>query len=87
MAKNIAFRIKVEVVETDEEVSVDRHPQEDAEGVFSLVLADTDLLAISALDRAVLDTGYPAFREALSGHFAAVGKKNCSSKRNSTSLS
>jgi hypothetical protein len=38
MAKNLKLRIKVEFVETEEDVSSDRHPEEQADGSFSLVL-------------------------------------------------
>ena len=51
MAKNIAFRIKVEMVETEAEPSSNRRPHEQADGAFSLVLPHADELSISALDR------------------------------------
>ena len=57
MAKNLAFRIKVELVETDAEPSTERCPEEDAVGYFSLVLPESEELNISALDRAALDVG------------------------------
>lgn len=80
MAKQIAFRIKVEIVETDATPSADRCPQEEADGSFSLVLPATDEVNISALDRAALDVSFPALREALSRHLAQAGKKNLSAK-------
>ena len=76
MAKNIAFRIKVEIVETEVEPSSGRCPQEQADGTFSLVLPEADELNISALDRAALEVSFPALREALSRHLAQAGKKN-----------
>ena len=75
MAKNIAFRIKVEIVETEVEPSSDRCPREQADGTFSLVLPEADELNISALDRAALEVSFPALREALSRHLAQAGKK------------
>jgi hypothetical protein len=75
MAKNIAFRIKVEIVETELEPSSDRHPQEEADGSFRLVLPEADELNISALDRAALDVSFPALREALSRYLTEAGKK------------
>jgi hypothetical protein len=80
MAKQIAFRIKVEIVETEAAPSADRHPQEEADGTFSLVLPDTDELNISALDRTALDVSFPALRQALSKHLAQAGKKNSRAK-------
>ena len=66
MAKNIAFSIKVEIVETEAEPSSDRCPHEQVDGTFSLVLPEANELNISALDRAALDVSFPARREALS---------------------
>lgn len=80
MAKNLKLRIKVEFVETEEDPSVDRHPEEQCDGSFSLVLPEADELNISALDRAALDVSFPALREALSGHLAQAGKKNSNGK-------
>lgn len=80
MAKNLRLRIKVEFVETAAEPSVDRDPQEQADGSFSLVLPGTEELNISALDRAALDVSFPARREALSRHLAAAGKKSSKGK-------
>jgi hypothetical protein len=76
MAKNLRLRINVELVETEAEASVDRHPQEQADGSFSLILPEGDELNLSALDRAALDVSFPALREALSRHLAAAGKKS-----------
>ena len=81
MAKNIAFRIKVEIIETEAEPSSNRRPHEQADGAFSLVLPEADELNISALDRAALDVSFPALREALSQHLAQAGKKNFNAKR------
>jgi hypothetical protein len=80
MGKNLRLRIKVELVETEAEPSSDRHPEEQADGSFSLVLAESEELNISALDRAALDVSFPALREALSRHLAEAGKKNSASK-------
>jgi hypothetical protein len=80
MARNLKLRIKVEFVETEEDASSDRHPEEQSDGSFSLVLPEADELNISALDRAALDVSFPALREALSRHLAEVGKKNSSGK-------
>jgi len=80
MVKNIKLRIKVEFVETEEEPSPDRYPQEQADGSFSLVLPEADEMNISALDRAALDLSFPALREALSRHLAEAGKKTSNGK-------
>ena len=81
MAKNIAFRIKIELVETEVEPSADRCPQEEADGSFSLVLPEAEELNISALDRAALDVSFPALREGLSRYLTEAGKKNSSARR------
>ena len=75
MGKNLQLRIKVEFVETESDPSADRHPQEQADGSFSLVLPQADEVNISALDRAALDVSFPALRKALSRHLAQAGKK------------
>ena len=80
MAKQIAFRIKVDIVETDAAASADRCPQEEADGAFSLILPATDEVNISALDRAALDVSFPALREALSKHLSQAGKKSLPAK-------
>lgn len=80
MGKNLKLRIKVEFVETEAAPSTDRHPQEQADGAFVLVLPQADELNISALDRAALDVSFPALREALSRHLAQAGKKSSNGK-------
>ena len=57
MVKNIKLRIKVEFVETEEEPSPNRYPQEQADGSFSLVLPEADELNISASGRAGASCG------------------------------
>ena len=78
MAKNLKLRIKVEFVETEAEASANRHPDEQADGSFSLVLAEADELNLSALDRAALDVSFPALltdkeRELIHGTYRQVG--------------
>jgi hypothetical protein len=51
MAKNMAFRIKIEIVETEMEATSDRCPQEEANGAFSVMLPEADELNILALAR------------------------------------
>ena len=80
MAKNIAFRLRVEIVETEVEPSSDRRPHEQVDGAFCLVLPEADELNISASDRAALEVSFPALREALSRHLAQAGKKNSKAK-------
>ena len=75
MAKNVAFRIKVEIVETEVEPSSDRCPHEHADGAFSMVLPEADELKMSALARAARDVSCPALREAVSRHLTEAGKK------------
>ena len=75
MAKHMAFRIKIAIVETELEPSSDRCLQEEADGSSRLVLPEADELNMSALDRAALDVSFPALREALSRHLTESGKK------------
>jgi hypothetical protein len=49
MGKNLAFRIKVEIVETGAAPSLDRCPQEHEDGSFNRVVPESDELNISAL--------------------------------------
>lgn len=81
MARNVKFRIKVEIIETDEEVSPARTADRQDVGDFSLVLAESDELNLSALDRAALDVSYPALRDAVKTHVEEAIKKNSSPKR------
>ena len=83
MAKNIKFRIKVEIVETEEDVSSDREVARQGVGDFSLVLPESKELDLSALDRAALDVSYPALRDAVKSHVEQTIKKNSASERRS----
>ena len=75
MAKNVKFRIKVEIIESEEGVSTDREPDRHGVGDFSLVLPESDELNLSALDRAALDVSYPALRDAVKTHVEEAIKK------------
>ena len=75
MAGNVKFRIKVEIIETEEDVSPEREAERQGVGNFSLVLPESDELNLSALDRAALDVSYPALRDAVKTHVEAAIKK------------
>ena len=75
MARNVKFRIKVEIVETEEEAAADREADRQGVGDFSLVLPESDELNLSALDRAALDVSYPALRDAVKSHVEEAIKK------------
>ena len=79
MAKNVKFRIKVEIVETEDDVTADREATRDGVGDFSLVLPETDELNLSSLDRAALDVSYPALRDAVKTHVEEAIKKTAQS--------
>jgi hypothetical protein len=81
MAKNIKFRIKVEIVETEEEVSSDREAARQGVGDFSLVLPESEELNLSSLDRAALDVSYPALRDAVKAHVEELIKKNSTAEQ------
>ena len=87
MAKNVKFRIKVEIIETEDEVSADREATRDGVGDFSLVLPEADELNLSSLDRAALDVSYPALRDAVQTHVEEAIKKTVQSGLNEERIS
>jgi hypothetical protein len=56
MVKNIAFRIKVKLIETEVEPSAELCPEEQPDGAFQLVLPEGGELHLSALDQAASTT-------------------------------
>lgn len=75
MAKNYKIKVKVEIVESDQEAEVDLNQSED--GQFELVISAEQAVSIDECEQALLRTNYPAIRAALAKHLTALSKKNC----------
>lgn len=75
MAKNYRIRVKVEIVESDQEAEVDLIQTED--GQFELVITEQQAVSIDECEQALLRTNYPAIRAAIAKHLTELSKKNC----------
>jgi hypothetical protein len=66
--------VKVELVECDdsEQGDLTKHP----DGSFSITISEQDAISIDKVDRTVLQTAYPAMREAVSRHLTEMSKKS-----------
>lgn len=78
MAKNYKIKVKVEIVESDQEAEVDLN--QTADGQFELVISQEQAISIDECEQALLRTNYPAIRAALAKHLSELSKKNCSNK-------
>jgi hypothetical protein len=65
--------VKVELVECDdcEQGDLTKYP----DGSFSITISEQDAISIDKVDRVVLQTAYPAMREAVSKHLTEMSKK------------
>jgi spermidine/putrescine-binding protein len=75
MAKNYRIKVKVEIVESDQEAEVDLIQTED--GQFELVITEEQAVSIDECEQALLRTNYPAIRAAIAEHLTELSKKNC----------
>jgi hypothetical protein len=75
MAKNYKIKVKVEIVESDQEAEVDLIRTED--GQFELVISAEQAVSIDECEQALLRTNYPAIRAAIAKHLTELSKKNC----------
>ena len=75
MAKNYKIKVKVEIVESDQEAAVDLSQTEDGE--FELVISAEQAVSIDECEQALLRTNYPAIRAAIANHLTELSKKNC----------
>jgi hypothetical protein len=75
MAKNYKIKVKVEIVESDQEAAVDLSQTEDGE--FELVISAEQAVSIDECEQALLRTNYPAIRAAIAKHLTELSKKNC----------
>ena len=68
-----AINVKVELVECDDFEPGDL--TENPDGSFSMSISEQDAISIDKVDSSVLQTAYPAMREAVSKHLTQVSKK------------
>ena len=73
MAKNYKIKIKVEIVESEQDPT-DSH-LETGDGQFELVISEAQALSIDDCEQAVLQTNYPAIRAAIANHLSEISKK------------
>lgn len=78
-AYRIRTQVVIEEVEGDEAegTSEVRHR---ADGSFEVMLSDADATSIDKAEQAILQTSWPAMREALSLHLTAVSQKKPSKR-------
>lgn len=67
------INVKVELVECDnsEQDDLTKHP----DGSFSTAISEQDAISIDKVDSSVLQTAYPAIRDAISKHLTEISKK------------
>jgi hypothetical protein len=68
--KTHRIRVKVEIVECEEESDDSQQPQRVGDGEFELLIDDEVAGSIDDCEQALLATNYPALRDALSKHLA-----------------
>ena len=67
------IRMNVEMVSCTE--SPTHEPVEQGDGSVEITMAEPDAINIDIYEQALLQTAYPALREALSTHFSELSKK------------
>jgi hypothetical protein len=72
---NIEISIKINIEETKANVKSDHSAEQMGDGHFRLILDDSSVLDINALERGLLRTNYPALRDALAKHLESEIKK------------
>jgi hypothetical protein len=73
MAKNYKIKVKVEIIESDQEVEAELVQTED--GQFELVISEEQSVSIDDSEQALLRTNYRAIRAAIAKHLTALSKK------------
>ena len=73
--KTHRIRVKVEIVECEEESTNNERPQRIGDGEFELLIDEEVAGSIDDCEQALLATNYPALRDALSKHLAEWSKK------------
>jgi hypothetical protein len=70
----IRTHVVVEEVEGDDVGGI-REVRQRADGSFEMMLSEEDAISIDKSEQAILQTSWPAVRDALSRHLTAVSKK------------
>jgi hypothetical protein len=65
--------IKIEIAESDDEKCSELRTEPN--GTFTMAISDTDAISIDKSEKALLQTSYPAIREALKQHLTEISKK------------
>jgi hypothetical protein len=76
---NYKIRVKIEIVESEEAISV--APEQVSGGLFEFNIAADLAESIDDCEQALLATHYPALRAALSEHLETVSKKKPKTSR------
>ena len=70
---NYEIRIKIEMVENDTENQGELLKQSD--GTFTMNISQSEAVSIDKCEKSLLQTAYPALREALKDHMTDISKK------------
>ena len=73
MGRNYKIKVKVEIVESEQEPT-ESHI-ETGDGQFEIVISEAQALSIDDCEQALLRTNYPAIRAALASHLSEMSKK------------
>ena len=73
MGKNYKIKVKVEIVESEQETGED--PVQTDTGQFEWVISVWQAMSIDQCEQALLRTNYPALRAALAEHLTELSKK------------
>ena len=65
--------IKIEMTESDDEQCLE--PRKESDGSFTMSISEADSISIDKSEKSVLQTAYPAIREALKQHLSELSKK------------
>lgn len=71
--KNHKIRIKIEIVESDEEAK--GKPEKLGDGEFEIIMSAKQSVSIDDCEEAILRANYPAIRDAISKHLSEMSKK------------
>lgn len=70
------IKVHIELVECDD--SINPAPTKNKNGTFSMTLSEQNATSIDMCEKFVLQTAYPAIREAVSTHLTEISKKKAS---------
>ena len=69
------FKITVNVEIVESKAPVKTGSEKIKDGKFSMTISDADAISIDNCEQAVLETAYPAIRNAISKHMEELSKK------------